>query len=37
MKWKDLKLAKKFGVGFGVVLLLLSLVGVWSILGIGDI
>lgn len=37
MKWKDLKLGKKFGVGFGIVLLLLAVVGVWAVLGIGGI
>jgi len=37
MKWKNLKLGKKFGAGFGIVLLLLSVVGAWSVLGIGNI
>ncbi|MFH1737916.1 MAG: methyl-accepting chemotaxis protein [bacterium] len=35
MKWKNLKLAKKLGVGFGVVLVLLAAVSVWAIVGIG--
>ncbi len=37
MRWKDVSLKGKFTVGFGVVLLLLILVGVWSVLGIGGI
>lgn len=37
MRWKDLKLSKKFGAGFGIVLLLLALVAVWSIVGVGGI
>ncbi len=37
MTWKDCKLRVKFGVGFGVVLLLLVSLGAWSITGIGDI
>ncbi len=37
MSWKDLRLAYKFAVGFGSVLLLLILLGGWSILGIGNI
>jgi len=37
MKWKDLSLKGKFGVGFGSTLLLLVLVAGWSIFGIGTI
>ncbi len=37
MKWKDLKLGKKFGVGFGIVLVLLVIVGSWAIFGISGI
>ncbi len=37
MKWKDLNLGKKLGIGFGFVLLLLSVVVGWAVLGISDI
>ena len=37
MSWKNLRLAYKFAVGFGSVLLLLILLGGWSITGIGNI
>ncbi len=37
MNWKDLKLSYKFSVGFGSVIVLLILLGVWSVVGIGDI
>ncbi len=37
MKWKNLKLGKKFGVGFGIVLALLVIVGGWAIFGISGI
>lgn len=37
MSWKDLRLAYKFVIGFGSVLLLLVLLGGWSIMGIGTI
>ena len=37
MKWKDLRLAAKFAVGFGLVLLLLVLVGSWSSYGVNGI
>ncbi|SMF25395.1 methyl-accepting chemotaxis protein [Desulfovibrio gilichinskyi] len=37
MNWKDLKLVYKFSVGFGSVIVLLIMLGVWSVLGIGDI
>ena len=34
MKWKNMKLSKKLGIGFGVVLMLLVIVGSISIFGI---
>ncbi|BBD09900.1 methyl-accepting chemotaxis protein [Desulfovibrio ferrophilus] len=37
MSWKDLGLKTKFSVGFGFVLILLTVVGLWSILGVGRI
>jgi methyl-accepting chemotaxis protein len=37
MNWKNLKLRGKLAVGFGAVLLLLVIVGAWSIMGIGGI
>ncbi|MBI9078446.1 MAG: CZB domain-containing protein [Pseudodesulfovibrio sp.] len=37
MSWKDYKLSVKFGIGFGVVLLLLVSLGGWSITGISGI
>lgn len=37
MLWKDLKLGKKFTVGFGIILLLLSGLAAWSVTGIGGI
>ncbi len=37
MKWKDLKLGKKFGIGFGIVMVLLVIVGGWAIFGISGI
>ncbi len=37
MRWKDLKMSKKFMVGFGVVLGLLALVAVWAGSGIQNI
>ncbi len=37
MKWKNLKLGKKFGLGFGVILLLLAVTVGWAVYGIGDI
>ena len=37
LSWKDLRLSKKFALGFGTVLLLLLVVGSWSIIGIGGI
>ncbi|MFP4268636.1 MAG: methyl-accepting chemotaxis protein, partial [Spirochaetaceae bacterium] len=37
MAWKNVKLGKKFVVGFGVVIILLAVVAVWSVTGIRDI
>ncbi|MDA8137740.1 MAG: methyl-accepting chemotaxis protein [Desulfobacteraceae bacterium] len=37
MEWKDLKLSKKFTVGFGSVLILLAVVAGWSYFGIDRI
>jgi methyl-accepting chemotaxis protein len=37
MTWKDCKLCFKFGIGFGVVLLLLVSLGGWSVIGIDGI
>lgn len=37
MQWKNLNLKGKFAVGFGLTLLLLIVVGGWSIIGIGTI
>ncbi|MEW6238001.1 MAG: methyl-accepting chemotaxis protein [Candidatus Omnitrophota bacterium] len=37
LRWKDIKLGRKFAVGFGLVLILLMVVAGWSILGIGGI
>ncbi len=37
MKWKNLKLGIKFAVGFGIVLILLAVVGIWAVTGIGGI
>ncbi len=37
MSWKNLKLGKKLGIGFGLTLLLITAVGLWSIFGISDI
>ena len=37
MSWKDLRLAYKFAIGFGSILLLLVSLGMWSISGIGNI
>ncbi|MBC17662.1 MAG: chemotaxis protein [Desulfovibrio sp.] len=37
MGWKDCKLCFKFGIGFGTVLLLLTLLGGWAIYGIDGI
>ncbi|MFO7849475.1 MAG: methyl-accepting chemotaxis protein [Spirochaetia bacterium] len=37
MAWKDVKLGGKFSVGFGVVIILLIVVGAWSVFGVRDI
>ncbi|MBU1248517.1 MAG: CZB domain-containing protein [Proteobacteria bacterium] len=37
MQWKNLKLRWKFIAGFGLVLALLSLLGIWAVVGIGGI
>lgn len=37
MRWKDLKLAWKFSLGFGLILLLLVAVSVWSSFGVNGI
>lgn len=37
MKWKDLKLSRKFTYGFGAVIILVSIVIVWAVTGIGSI
>jgi methyl-accepting chemotaxis protein len=37
MKWKDLKLGRKFFIAFGLVIALLILVAYWAIYGIGGI
>ena len=37
MKWKNLRLRYKFGIGFGAVLALLAIVGAWANYGIGSI
>jgi len=37
MGWKDCKLCIKFGIGFGIILLLLVALGGWSIFGINSI
>jgi methyl-accepting chemotaxis protein len=37
MNWQNIRLSGKFAIGFGLVLLLLSLVAGWSIFGVGNI
>ncbi|MBD3265566.1 HAMP domain-containing protein, partial [bacterium] len=37
MSWKNLKITKKMSIGFGIILVLLSLVGGWAVLGMGNI
>ncbi|SHJ36983.1 methyl-accepting chemotaxis sensory transducer [Malonomonas rubra DSM 5091] len=37
MGWKNLKLGKKLGIGFGLMLILITAVGLWSIFGISGI
>lgn len=37
MAWKDIRLSGKLMTGFGIVILLLTVVGVWAIIGINQI
>ncbi len=37
MKWKNLKLRKKFFISFGSIIILLAIVAIWAINGIGNI
>ena len=37
LKWKNIRLGKKFAAGFGVVLVLLAIVAFWAISGISAI
>ena len=37
MSWRNMKLAGKFSLGFGSIILLVVLVGVWSISGVNNI
>lgn len=37
MTWQNIRLSGKFAIGFGLVLLLLTLVAGWSIFGVGNI
>ncbi len=37
MNWQNIRLSGKFAISFGLVLLLLSLVAGWSIVGVGNI
>ena len=37
MNWKNLKLTWKFTIGFGVILIFLTTIGVWSFIGIRSI
>ena len=37
MAWKNIKLGRKFFIGFGVVIALLIVVGAWSVFGINEI
>ncbi|PLX20110.1 MAG: chemotaxis protein [Salinivirgaceae bacterium] len=37
MKWKNLKLGRKFFIAFGLILVLLATVAIWAITGIGGI
>lgn len=37
MKWKNLRLASKFSIGFGSVVLILMVIAIWAINGIGNI
>ena len=37
MKWKDIKLGRKFFIAFGAIVLVLGVVAFWSISGINGI
>lgn len=37
MAWKNMKLGRKFLIGFGVIIVLLIVVGAWSVFGINEI
>ncbi len=37
MRWRDLKLVTKFSIGFGATIALLTVISVWSIVGINGI
>lgn len=37
MKWKDIKLSGKFGLAFGLIILLLIIVAIWAVTGISGI
>ena len=37
MSWQDFSVGRKIGIGFGLVLVILGVVAVWSTLGIGGI
>lgn len=37
MSWQNIRMSGKFAIGFGVMLLLLTLVATWSIFGVGNI
>jgi methyl-accepting chemotaxis protein len=37
MRWKDVKLSGKLGIGFGAVLVLLAVLAVWAVVGIRGI
>ncbi len=37
MRWKNLRLGKKFAIGFGIILLFLAATAGWAVFGIGEI
>ncbi len=37
MKWKDVRLRNKFGIGFGSIMILFCFAVIWAIMGIGNI
>ena len=37
MYWKNLKIGQKLGIGFGIVLVLLSVTGILTFTGVGTI